>query len=197
MAPVQATQAAESVEQKFQRLAAVWRAETGHLSSLTKMVSHPAYQEIIALGPEVVPSLLRDLEREPDHWFAALRAITGAQPVPPEDRGRIEALLTTRADANPAHLYMAAIWTPSGVLPYIPNQTGSIIPAGLPRAQVIAQFDPERLHAAGDGAGAAASDAEDDDGAVWRGHRLGVSSSSRAGRGHGARGRGRRCAPRR
>jgi hypothetical protein len=54
------------------------------------MTAHPAYQEIVAMGQEVVPLLLRDLEQEPDHWFAALGAITGAQPVPPEDRGDIE-----------------------------------------------------------------------------------------------------------
>jgi hypothetical protein len=89
MTPVPTAQQVESVEQKFQRLTAVWRAETRHLSSTTKMFGHPAYQEIIAMGAQVVPSLLRDLEREPDHWFAALRAITGAQPVPPEDRGDI------------------------------------------------------------------------------------------------------------
>ncbi len=80
----------ESIEQKFQRLAAVWRAETAYLSSVTQMVNHPAYQEIIALGQDVLPSILRDLAKQPDHWFAALRAITGAQPVPPEDRGRVE-----------------------------------------------------------------------------------------------------------
>ena len=90
MASVPAAQHAESVEQKFQRLAATWRAETGHLSSITSMFNHPAYQEIIALGQDVVPSLLRDLEKEPEHWFAALRAITGARPVAPEDRGQID-----------------------------------------------------------------------------------------------------------
>jgi hypothetical protein len=90
MASVPAAQQRESIEQKFQRLAAIWRAETGHLSSTSQMFSHPAYQEIIALGQDVVPLLLRDLAKEPDHWFAALWAITGAQPVPPEDRGRID-----------------------------------------------------------------------------------------------------------
>lgn len=90
MASAQLAQQVESVEQKFQRLAAGWRAETGHLSSITKMFNHPSYQEIIGLGAEVVPSLLRDLQKEPDHWFAALRAITGAQPVAPEDRGQID-----------------------------------------------------------------------------------------------------------
>lgn len=90
MASVPAPQPAESVEQHFQRLAAAWRAETGHLSSLTAMTNHPAYQEIIRLGPAVMPSLLRDLQKEPEHWFVALRAITGAQPVLHADRGQID-----------------------------------------------------------------------------------------------------------
>jgi hypothetical protein len=79
----------ETVEQRFTRLAALWREETSHWSSSTKMAEHPAYQEIIALGPAVVPLLLRELSREPDHWFTALKAITGANPVDPADRGRI------------------------------------------------------------------------------------------------------------
>jgi hypothetical protein len=90
MAPIPAAAKAESVEQKFQRLAAVWRTETGHVSSISKMFSHPAYQEIIGMGSAVMPCLLRDLHGEPEHWFAALRAITGAQPVSHEDRGQID-----------------------------------------------------------------------------------------------------------
>jgi hypothetical protein len=84
------TQPAESIEERFERLAAIWREETSHLSSSTQMAAHPAYQEIIALGPEVVPLLLRDLAREPDHWFTALKTLTGANPVDPADRGRID-----------------------------------------------------------------------------------------------------------
>ena len=34
--------------------------------------------------------LLRELEKEPDHWFVALRTITGADPVAPEDAGRMD-----------------------------------------------------------------------------------------------------------
>jgi hypothetical protein len=80
----------ETIEQRFQRLADVWRRETWHLSSATRMAEHPAYREIIALGPAVVPLLLGELARQPDHWFSALQAITGANPVDPADRGRID-----------------------------------------------------------------------------------------------------------
>ncbi len=90
MATVPIAQPAESVEQRFRRLAAVWRRETAHLSSPTKMFAHPAYQEIIGLGRDAVPLLLRELELNPDHWFGALRALTGASPVAEEDRGDVE-----------------------------------------------------------------------------------------------------------
>jgi hypothetical protein len=53
------------------------------------MVLHPAYQQIIGMGKEALPFLIRELERNPDHWFWALRAITGEDPVPAEHRGRV------------------------------------------------------------------------------------------------------------
>jgi hypothetical protein len=57
------------------------------------MAAHPAYQEIIQMGPAVVPLILADLARQPDHWFSALKAITGANPsINPADRGRIDKL---------------------------------------------------------------------------------------------------------
>jgi hypothetical protein len=41
------------------------------------------------MGEAVVPLLLRDLETSRRHWFAALHAITGADPVPDTDAGKI------------------------------------------------------------------------------------------------------------
>jgi hypothetical protein len=74
---------------RFYSLAETWQRECAHLSSLREMVLHPAYQEIIGMGREALPFLLRELERKPDHWDWALRAITGENPVPPEHRGRL------------------------------------------------------------------------------------------------------------
>lgn len=51
---------------------------------------HPAYQRIIALGRDVVPLLLRDLQVEPKYWFWALSSITGEQPVADDDAGDME-----------------------------------------------------------------------------------------------------------
>lgn len=67
----------------------IWKAGTAPLSSATEMATHPAYQQIIGLGRDAVPLLLRELQREPDHWFWALKAITGVDPVEPRQRGQI------------------------------------------------------------------------------------------------------------
>jgi hypothetical protein len=81
--------ATESVEEHFRRLEATWMTEVGHHSSTSKLVNHPAFQEIIRLGQAVVPLLLRDMEDKPRLWVWALPEITGADPVPVPDRGNI------------------------------------------------------------------------------------------------------------
>ena len=78
------------IEVTFLELAEQWRRETGMMSLVTKMSMHPAYQRIIGMGQAVVPLILRELEQEPDHWFWALQAITGANPVESEQRGRLK-----------------------------------------------------------------------------------------------------------
>jgi len=77
-------------EKRFRRLADQWREETGPISSMTELVQHPAYQEIIRMGWDVVPLLLRELQERPHHWFWALKLITGDDPLRPEDRGDLE-----------------------------------------------------------------------------------------------------------
>jgi hypothetical protein len=78
----------------FQLLADEWKVGTACLSSTTAIVAHPAYQAIIALGRPVLPLILRELEREPAHWFEALQAITGEDPVPRKDWGKVAAMRT-------------------------------------------------------------------------------------------------------
>jgi hypothetical protein len=80
----------ENIEDKFQRLAAKWLAETAYVSSSSDLVAHPAFQEIVDMGSAVIPLLLRELENRTGHWHRALRRITAADPVPPADRGNIE-----------------------------------------------------------------------------------------------------------
>ena len=77
-----------SVEQRFRNLADEWSRETSTVSSVTALVSHPKYREIIRLGWEVVPCLLLDLQKKGDFWFPALAEITGIRPFDPSDAGK-------------------------------------------------------------------------------------------------------------
>jgi hypothetical protein len=92
--PITATSASAGVENQFRDLVAAWKADRGPSSFMADLVRHPAYQAVIALGPPAVPLLLRELEREPDHWFAALRAITGVDPVSAASRGKLAEMAT-------------------------------------------------------------------------------------------------------
>jgi hypothetical protein len=90
----------QGLRQRFEGLVSQWQEATAFTSSVVEMAMHPAYQQIIGLGPAAIPLLLNELEREPDHWFWALRAIAGENPVPVEDAGRV--------------LKMAAVWVEWG-----------------------------------------------------------------------------------
>ena len=72
----------------FEALASEWKDQVGGSSFVAEKTRHPAYQKIIEMGQVVVPFLLRELEQKPTHWFEALKAITGANPIQPEQRGR-------------------------------------------------------------------------------------------------------------
>lgn len=71
---------APTIADRFQELVAQWKRETIIDSSVQRRVMHPAYQHIIGLGPDALPLILDELEREPDYWFWALTAITGEDP---------------------------------------------------------------------------------------------------------------------
>lgn len=89
LALVNTEPAENALEQKFLSLEAQWKADTRLTSSLTEIANHPAYQRIIGMGRSALPFIFRSLERAPDHWFWALHAITGDDPVNPADRGRL------------------------------------------------------------------------------------------------------------
>jgi len=80
------------VETRFRRFAEKWKAECPPVSMAEKLAMHPMYQRIIGLGPDVLPCLFRELEREPHQWFWALRALTGENPVAPANRGDMKAM---------------------------------------------------------------------------------------------------------
>jgi hypothetical protein len=86
--PVSAISAIEEIDLTFTNLVQQWRNETIGISSTTDLVMHPAYQQIIRMGPVVIPLLLREVERKSGRWFWALCEITGEDPVPLEKRGK-------------------------------------------------------------------------------------------------------------
>ncbi len=67
--------------QRFAEFAGKWRRETAVLSNVHRIILHPAYQRIIGLGPDAVPLILKELSQRSGHWFWALHAITGEDPV--------------------------------------------------------------------------------------------------------------------
>ena len=78
-----------SPEERLRPLEAQWKADTEFLSDAGKIINHPAFRAIIALGAEVVPLMLHDLERQPSLCVWALPEITGENPVPAADGGNI------------------------------------------------------------------------------------------------------------
>jgi hypothetical protein len=86
------TVASPAVVRQFHFLASEWHEATRFLSSPIATCQHQAYLDIIALGPEVVPLILQSLAESPRPWFAALRELTGQNPVPDEARGYIDVI---------------------------------------------------------------------------------------------------------
>lgn len=80
-----------AIDQKFDELHQKWLVERNPLSSsVTEICTTPAYQAIIAMGWLVVPRILSKLESECDHWFWALEAITGENPIPDSHAGSLD-----------------------------------------------------------------------------------------------------------
>ncbi|HWE37415.1 MAG TPA: hypothetical protein VG406_12675 [Isosphaeraceae bacterium] len=77
------------VPERFRRLAAEWKEQSRSLLNSAQMAMLRPYQRIIGMGPPVVPLILEELRRGPDHWFWALEAITEQDPVPPDAMGKV------------------------------------------------------------------------------------------------------------
>jgi hypothetical protein len=71
----------ELLQNRFHRLCGEWKEQSKYLSNTAQMAILWPYQQIIGMGVDAVPLILAELEREADHWFWALEAITGENPV--------------------------------------------------------------------------------------------------------------------
>lgn len=128
--------------ERFRRLAAEWKDQSRYLSNTAQMAMLRPYQRIIGMGPPAVPLILDELRREPDQWFWALEAITGANPVPPDDAGKVRA--------------MARAWVEWGERQgYIPQGQaihGTEVTQALPELRAILDRSREQIRA-GEGLG--------------------------------------------
>lgn len=77
-------------EQKFRELVAQWEEGIRCYPSNRDKTEHPAYREIVGMGKDAIPHLLRLVEDTPRHEFmAALHEITGENPVREADAGNL------------------------------------------------------------------------------------------------------------
>jgi hypothetical protein len=77
---------------RFQKFKREWHSQREGMSWITEIAMCPAYQGIIGMGSSVIPLILGQLKSEgddPDHWFWALRSLTGVNPVPDQHQGDI------------------------------------------------------------------------------------------------------------
>ena len=77
------------LRRRFNELAHRWEEETAFMSSTHQAHRHPAYQQILELGPPVVRPMLERMQEQRGHWFSALHKITGESLVQENERGRI------------------------------------------------------------------------------------------------------------
>lgn len=82
--------AAIDIQDAFEQLRAEWKSKTQYMSNSAQMATVWPYQQIIGLGRPALPLILKELQRETDHWFWALEAISGANPVSAENAGQVE-----------------------------------------------------------------------------------------------------------
>lgn len=79
-----------NLEKRFTELASNWKKETRVFSTTFHKTLNDNYLGIIGMGELVVPLILKELQKKPDHWFVALHHITQQNPVPTEDMGNIK-----------------------------------------------------------------------------------------------------------
>lgn len=83
--------ASERDRNTFRLLVEQWHIERPKsTSSMAEIIACPSYLRIIGMGSRVLSLIIEQLEREgdePDHWCAALEAVTGEDPVPEDAHG--------------------------------------------------------------------------------------------------------------
>jgi len=82
----------EDQQHRFNVLAQRWETATKNMSSIQGQIAHEDYIKIIAMGSLAIKFILDRMRVKPGFWFAALRALTEADPVLEHHRGDIHAM---------------------------------------------------------------------------------------------------------
>jgi hypothetical protein len=94
------------VNKRLALLADRWHRETGMLSTPSRILSNEHYLAILATGAPAIPFILRDLRDHGGRWYAALRALTGVDPVPRDAKGFPILMKQAWLDWGRAHGYL-------------------------------------------------------------------------------------------
>lgn len=70
----------ETLANRFQALAELWEQETGGHFLTIHRTKHPAFQQVVDMGPAVITLLLHRMHDHDAFWFEALKVITGEDP---------------------------------------------------------------------------------------------------------------------
>jgi hypothetical protein len=103
--PTEEGPAAPSIRARFSQLVEQWRRQSAVMSSVTEMSMLKPYQEIIGMGEAALPLIFDEMKGEPDHWFWALQAITGEDPIATEHSGNVAAMTQDWLDWGREHGY--------------------------------------------------------------------------------------------
>ena len=79
----------DEARRRFNALKDDWKKNRPRGLDLDHICMHEAYQQIIGMGKPAIKFICEELENEVDFWFWALHAITGENPIPDEDRGKM------------------------------------------------------------------------------------------------------------
>jgi hypothetical protein len=82
-----------ALKHHFDKLKDRWLDETRFFSSNFQSMQHPTYFKILSLGESIVPFMLNDLIENKTHWFKALSALTGVNPIQPQNAGNINEMI--------------------------------------------------------------------------------------------------------
>lgn len=88
----------DELSKRLEDLVQVWERDTLHESSTSRLVSHPAFEAIVAMGTPAVPLIVERLRLAPTWLVLALPRITGENPVSEGDAGRLARMVAAWAE---------------------------------------------------------------------------------------------------